>query len=145
MTANEMWNKFCESKNISLPICESWQFGDDADHLANLVLTGEKSATSSAYELYGIEGEDLPQIGEYNIILYSNGQAACITKTTNVYISKFNEISARHAFLEGEGDKSLPYWNEVHERFFSSELTQYDISFNNDILVVCEEFEVVYK
>ncbi|MGO1528704.1 MAG: ASCH domain-containing protein, partial [Senegalia sp. (in: firmicutes)] len=44
-----------------------------------------------------------------------------------------------------EGDKSLEYWRKAHINFFSRELEKYDIEFSEDMPVVFEEFEVVYK
>ena len=145
MKANEMWERFCDSIGEKLPMCESWEFGDDADALAMLVLNGDKRATCSAFDIYEIEGEELPKENEYNIILFSNGDAACITRTTKVYTCKFGEISARHAFLEGEGDKSLEYWKEVHKRFFTEDMKDYNLDFSEDMILLCEEFEVIYK
>lgn len=44
-----------------------------------------------------------------------------------------------------EGDRTLEYWREVHTSFFSNECVELGIPFEEDALVVCEEFEVVYK
>lgn len=30
----------------------------------------------------------------------------------------FDQVSERHAWLEGEGDRSLAYWREVHREAF---------------------------
>lgn len=49
-----------------------------ADELAKPVKDGIKPATTSAYELYELD-EDIPQAGEYNIILDSSTQPVCIT------------------------------------------------------------------
>ncbi|WP_419160564.1 ASCH domain-containing protein [Rossellomorea sp. BNER] len=39
-------------------------------------------------------------------------------------------------------DRSLDYWRKGHMDFFTAELDQ---SFSDDILVVWEEFKVIYK
>lgn len=106
-------------------------------------MLGEKTATSSLYMLYN--NEKLPKEGEYNIILNSKNEAKCITKTTKVYLKKFGEVSSEHAYKEGEGDKSLSYWSEVHERFFNECLASYNKKITLNDLVVCEEFELVHK
>jgi len=49
------------------------------------------------------------------------------------------------AEIEGEGDKSLKYWRRAHISFFSRELEEYNMKFTEDMPVVFEEFEVVYK
>ena len=51
--------------------------------------------------------------------------------------------TAEHAYKEGEGDRSLEYWRKVHEEFFTEELESIDQKFNEDIKLVCEEFELV--
>ena len=33
----------------------------------------------------------------------------------------FDEVSKEHAYKEGEGDRSLAYWRDVHEDFFAEE------------------------
>ena len=125
--------------------CDSWAFGDDADRLAKLVLQGVKIATSSAYALYAIDGESLPEAGEYSVILDSHDNAKCIIKTAKVYVTSFDKVSEAHACKEGEGDRSLAYWREVHEKFFTDQLKEAGLSFSPAMEVVCEEFEVVYK
>lgn len=57
----------------------------------------------------------------------------------------FSEVTAEHAYKEGEGDKSLDYWREVHEKFFAECLNEVGLKFTSDMKVVCEEFSVVFK
>lgn len=139
MTAEEMWNQSGLTGEY-----DAWSFGDDADKLAQLVKDGIKTATCSAYCFYEMEEEDLPEAGAYNIILDSDDQAVCIIRTTKVYITSFNEVTADHAFKEGEGDRSLEYWRDVHKSFFTEELKEVNLHFDEEMKLVCEEFEVVY-
>ncbi|MDE6376172.1 MAG: ASCH domain-containing protein [Ligilactobacillus sp.] len=146
MDATEMWHAFCadDHKLADMPH-EAWAFGCEPDLLAQLVLRGQKTATTSSYPLYALENEPLPQVGEYNIILDGNAKAVCITQTTKVYRTLFKDVSARHAYLEGEGDQSLAYWRKVHQDFFTAELAEVKLTFTPDLEVVCEEFEVVFR
>ena len=139
MTAEEMWNQSGLTGEY-----DAWSFGDDADKLAQLVKDGIKTATCSAYCFYEMEEEDLPEAGAYNIILDSDDQAVCIIRTTKIYITSFNEVTADHAFKEGEGDRSLEYWRDVHKSFFTEELKEVNLQFDEEMKLVCEEFEVVY-
>ena len=139
MTAQEMWKQSGLAGEY-----DAWSFGDDADGLAALVRAGIKTATCSAYDLYEAEGEDLPQAGDTSVILDSRDEAVCIIRTTRVYIVPFDEVSAEHAFREGEGDRSLEYWRKVHEVFFKEELASAGLEFSGNSKVVCEEFEAVY-
>ncbi len=140
MTAEEMWKQAGLTGE-----CDAWAFGDEADELAKLVKDGIKTGTSSAHIFYELEDEDLPEVGECSVILDSKEEPVCVIRTSKVYVVPFNEVSADHAFKEGEGDRSLVYWKEVHKEFFSEELAEVDREFNENMLVVCEEFEVIYK
>ena len=120
MTQKEMWLAY---KKINPEIgdeIDAWAFGALADELADLVLRGEKTVTASAYELYKLENEPLPQAGSFDVILDSQDRAVCIIEITKVSVLSFNQVSADHAFKEGEGDKSLAYWQQVHQAFLQS-------------------------
>ncbi|NRU38203.1 uncharacterized protein YhfF [Clostridium beijerinckii] len=39
----------------------------------------------------------------------------------------------------------MAYWRKVHKDFFSKELKEYDLDFDENMVVVCEEFELVWK
>jgi len=123
---------------------EAWSFGGDPDGLAQLVLSGEKTATCSALCFYEMDNERLPAQGDISVILNSNDEAVCIIETTKVYIARFDQVTASHALKEGEGDKSLEYWRKVHEEFFTNELREIDLRFDKNMNLVCEEFEVVW-
>ena len=139
MTAEEMWIQSGLTGEY-----DAWSFGDDADKLARLVRDGIKTATCSAYCFYEMEEETLPEAGSYNIILGSDDQAVCITRTTKVYVTPFSQVTADHAFKEGEGDRSLEYWRKVHKKFFTEDLKEAGLPFDEEMKLVCEEFEVVY-
>ena len=57
MTGKELWNLFIREKNLPEIISDydAWSFGSSADELAQLVVSGTKTATSSAYPLYGLK------------------------------------------------------------------------------------------
>jgi len=144
MTAQEMWEVFVKEKNIEDAEYDAWAFGDDADKLADLVRCGIKTGTSSAYPLYEVENEPLPEASGYSVILDSKDEAVCIIENTKVYVVPFGEVSSDHAFKEGEGDRSLTYWRKVHEAFFSACMEEAGLAFDENMKVVCEEFRVVY-
>ena len=147
MTELEMWTEFVRKyPEAAGANYEAWCYGSDAaNELAALTASGIKTATASAYPVYLLENEPLPKEGEYNIILYTDGTAACVTKTTHVYVTAFRDVSADHAYREGEGDRSLSYWRQVHEKFFAEEMTAAGLEFTEKMPVVCETFEVLLK
>lgn len=120
MEAEEMWMNYI-IKHPSNKTYEAWHFANDeknANELAEFVVNGEKTSTASGLCFYKIENEEVPKIGSFNIILDWDNNTKCITKTTKVYTVPFNGVTKEHAFKEGEGDKSLFYWKEVHGKFF---------------------------
>ena len=77
--------------------------------------------------------KDHPVIKPVSFDFSSCGHALCIIDT-----------GADHAFKEGEGDRSLSYWQSVHERFFRNEMEEYGLEFSEEMKIVCEEFKVVW-
>ena len=144
MTPKEMWQAY---KKINPEIgdeIDAWAFGALADELADLVLRGEKTATASIYDLYQINDEPIPQAGTFDVILDSQDRAVCIIEITKVSVLPFNKVSAEHAFKEGEGDKSLTYWQQVHQAFFTECLAEAGLEISQESGIVLEEFRKVY-
>ena len=125
MNEKEMWNLYIKNKDLKNNIYDAWSFGDSpsmANELAELVIKGIKTGTTSAYQTYELENSQLPLVGGLNIILDGDNNAVCITETTKVYVCSFLEVTEEHAFKEGEGNRSLSYWRHVHKDFFTREL-----------------------
>lgn len=143
MTAQEMWRSFCLAEKVSGEY-QAWAYGDDPDTLAELTLEGKKTATASAYPTYALEGEPLPQEGEYSVILNAREEAVCVIRTEKVTVCPFNQVGEEQAWKEGEGDRTLEYWRRVHRKFFSEELQTMGMVFDEEMPVVCEEFVRVF-
>ena len=146
MTAEQMWKLYVQQCPEAADCTyDAWSYGDAPDELAELTRKGIKTATASAYPIYDLEEEPLPETGGYSVVLDSKESAVCITRTERVFVLPFREVTEDQAFREGEGDRSLSYWREVHCRFFTEELAAYGMTFSEDMGVVCEEFEVVFS
>ncbi len=139
MRAEELWEQSGLTGDH-----EAWAFSDVPDKLAKLVMDGIKTATCSSYDVCLVQGEAIPKVGDYSIILDSGGDAVCIIQTVKVTVLPFCEVSVEQAYKEGEGDKSLAYWRQIHEKFLRKELASVGKDFDEDALVICEEFRVVY-
>ena len=118
---------------------EKWQFATKNDELIDLVLQGEKTATTSLYSEYN--KENIPKIGDQSIIVYNNGKDACLIENKNILITEFKNITSEIAFLEGEGDKSLNYYKKEHKELFK----KINKNFNENTPVVVEIFKVINK
>lgn len=143
------WQLFLEKENLNLPTPDAWMFGDQTkemgDELSFLVAEGKKTATCSLHKLYEIENESIPVVGEYDIILDGDKNPLLITQVTRVELIKMSDVTPELAKREGEGDLSYDYWYQAHEDFFSNELTALGLDFHPDILLVWEEFKVVFR
>ncbi len=147
----EYWQSFLNSfpkEKGTLPVdFQAWSFGNSpemADKLGDLVIQGIKTSTASLVWWYENGIEPFPEIGEYSIILDSQGQPKCIIQTTELSVQAFNEVGDDHAYLEGEGDRSLRYWQEVHWDFFSEECKELGKDPRENMPVLCERFKIVY-
>ena len=147
MTPEQFFNQAKQALHLpaDTPLQSAYQFGADPDTLADLVLTGTKTATTSAYDLYEPD-EALPQAGAYDVILNSQDKPICVTFTDSVEIKPFREVGADHAYHEGEGDRSYDYWRQVHVEFFIKEYAdEAGQVFDPDTAqMVLERFHVVY-
>ena len=146
------WNSFLETLPEDSPIrderyvAEAW--GDSprlADELGALIVDGTKTATCSALWEYETEGSALPEVGSKTIVLDGNNIPLCIVETIEVAVRPYNEIDARFAYKEGEGDRSLEYWRDAHWRFFSRTLPSIGRDPTMEMPLVCERFRVIYN
>lgn len=64
-------------------------------------------------------------------------------KTVEVEIKPMNKVPEDFAIAEGEGDRTYRYWKEVHEEFFKEELSKIDREYTEDMMLVCERFELI--
>jgi uncharacterized protein YhfF len=124
----------------------AWAFGATpahADDLLALVLEGVKTATASAVWDHEATGEPVPSEGELSIILDGRGTPRALIETTRVRIVAFHDVDASHAAAEGEGDRTLAHWREVHERYWR-EHSANPRGFEPAMPVVCETFRLLY-
>ena len=143
--AQQYWNEFWEGKEQP-SLVQAEQFGVDAemaDELAKLIIERKKTATCSGYDFYMWDNEPLPTVGLYTVVLDGRNEPVAIIKTTNVQIIPMNKVSPEFAAAEGEGDFSYEYWYEGHKAVFTQVMAEYGKEFSEDMLLVCESFELV--
>jgi uncharacterized protein YhfF len=120
-----------------------WAFGDSkqtANELCDLVLAGTKTATANPLYSYELNDEPVPEPGERNVVLDGSNRARCVIEYVEVEAIPFEEVDAKFAADEGEGDKSLKSWQSARQKLF--ERQGY---FSPDMLLVCTRFRVVQK
>ncbi|HEX3023160.1 MAG TPA: ASCH domain-containing protein [Lachnospiraceae bacterium] len=149
MRINEFWQEFIQYTGIDkdTKYLESFHFELTeklANELLHLVLIGQKKATASSLPGYEIEGNRIPQAGDYSIVTDWEGNPRCVIRTTNVRIIPFRDITYDICKLEGEDD-TLESWRKGHINFFEADGKELGYTFSEDMPVVFEEFEVVYQ
>lgn len=124
---------------------EAWAFGatpEHADELLALVLAGIKVGTASSLWDYEESGDPLPVVGELSIILDGAGAPRAVIETTAIDIVPFDEVDEAHAFAEGEDDRTLAQWREVHERYWRQH-SENPRGYAPDMPVICERFRLL--
>jgi uncharacterized protein YhfF len=110
------------------------------DRLNALVLAGKKVATAGLWQQeYVDEGEELDVVGERQVVLGGDDQAAAHVEITRVEVYAFGEVPWEFAAAEGEGDESIEEWRDGHRSYYANE----GITVDDDDLVVCVWFKVV--
>ena len=117
---------------------------ENANICAELVLSGIKTASCSLKESYKYTNYDIPMSGDLLIVTSWDHAPVCIVEITETKEVKFSEVKDLHAHKEGEGDKSLSWWNKAHVDFFSRECEELGIEFNKNMTLILEYFKVVY-
>ncbi|MGC1516390.1 MAG: ASCH domain-containing protein [Maribacter sp.] len=145
-----MWSDYTgaypEFKNDEQPESDSFHTNkEDADRLAQLILNGKKKAGSSLYSVYEKYQIDLPKIGRKQIVTNFEGEAVAIIEVTSVDILPFNQISEAYAAMDmGTNNGPLEKWKKAHWTFFSSFLKESGEEPTETMLIVCEQFKIIW-
>ncbi len=91
-----------------------------------------------------VNNEELPKVGELNIVTDWNRTPIAIIITTEIKLTPYNKINIQFAVLEGEGDKSLNYWKRVHKDYYTREMKGSQDNFSEDMIIVCQYFKTIY-
>ena len=138
--AQEYWDDYWKDREKPISV-SSGMFGDTPDELAQLVISGVKTATCSGHVFYEINNTPLPTTDDYFIILNHKEQPVAIIKNVEVTLIPMNEVTEEFAIAEGDG--SYDNWKSIHQRYFTSELQKVGLEFSEDMLLVCERFALI--
>ena len=149
MTVIEFWQEFLitTEKDPETNLLESFYFGiteKSANALLDLVLAGKKRATASSLLAYEATNESVPQVGDFSIVTDWEGNPKCIIETTAVTVIKFKDMTFDICKREGE-DENLESWRRNHTWYFAEDGRERGYSFSEEMPVVFEDFEVVFK
>ncbi len=123
------------------------RFGDnevDVNECLHWVVIGQKRATSPS--LWSIEAglDHHPQVGDLNVVIDWQGVACCVIQTQAVERRRFADVDEAYAWLEGEGDRSLAYWQRVHEAYYRRELAGTGVAFDPKMELILETFSCLW-
>jgi len=124
-----------------------WYLGNSREmalELAALVIAGTKTATASLVKTNEIEPDKAPLENGYSVVTDFDGDPMCIIQTTGIRHMPFNEVDAQFAFDEGEGDRTLRYWRDVHTSYFAREAAELGFDFDENSIVCCERFRLLF-
>ncbi len=134
----------------ALPVSEFAFPGPLRDQLVGAILDGSKTSTTATLIEYSIEGEDLPYVGGWELVIDSEGRGVAVIEVTEVRTARLADVDLQHVIDEGEGHTSLAQWRAGHEEFWhSAEMREAmgdpEFSVDDDTLVVLQRFRVVER
>ena len=136
-----------ECASSALVRSDCYHFSDtqeSANYCLALVLSRDKRATTSVLWAYEAEEEPLPEVGQLDVITDFAGTPRCLIETTGVEIRSYEDVDETFAFEEGEGDKSLAYWQSVHWEFCRKECATLAREATLDMPLVLQRFSLVH-
>jgi len=142
-----MWSEFCAATGAAGVPVDVFAFGltaEQADELGALVLEGPKRATAGLVADFETEGTPLPQVGDHNVFVLGDGKPAGVLRTTDIRIGPLSSADEQFAWDEGEGDRSLGYWLEVHRDYCRRRCEVLDVPYSEAVAVAFERFELVW-
>lgn len=147
-SVEEFWADFCAATGVSPDEpYQVWHFGNTLEmalELGQLVIAGKKTATASLAAVNEIKPHEAPIHGGYSVVTDINLFPGAVIRTTEIRHLPFDKVDTQFAADEGEGDQTLEYWRDVHWKYFTREAAELGIEFNNDSIVCCERFELLY-
>jgi uncharacterized protein YhfF len=114
-----------------------------AAKLAHLVVKGVKRGTTGWVAAQEREGSAIPEAGLVSIVTDGFGYAQCAIRSEQVEHLRFGDVGERHAWVEGEGDRTLACWREAHLAYFHDEGARVGLTFSEDAVVFFEHFVVL--
>lgn len=147
------WADYVNALPAGVPIpgsFDAWPFGADgedelADELAELVMRGIKTATSSVLTSYQDELRPIEQIGDHSVVLLSTGEPRCVIEITEVRTLSFDQVDAGFAADYGEGDRTLVWWREHLGDYYAQEAAALGRPFSGETQLVCKRFRVAHR
>ena len=121
-------------------------YGDSealSEELLALIRDGKKRAGTGLLWAYEADKEDIARTGDIEIVIDHLQRPALVTRIIRSEIIPFDQVDAKYAAIEGEGDGSLDYWRKAHWAFFSRECRRIGREPELTMPVICSVFELL--
>ncbi|MGW3998935.1 ASCH domain-containing protein [Amycolatopsis sp. NPDC004772] len=120
------------------------------DKLVAAILRGEKTSTTGLVAEYEKYGEELPVVGERELMIDSAGNGVAVLETTEVRVLPLSEVDLQHALDEGEGFTSVAEWRADHTDYWQSAemravMEDPEFAVDDTTLVVATRFVIVER
>jgi uncharacterized protein YhfF len=115
------------------------------ERILPLVLSGEKTITTTTPWLDDSDPEQKPAEGAFSVVVDADARPVAVLRTTNVRTLAFEAVTEDDTRYEGKPVRPLAAWREVHVRFFDRVLKPVGKAWTPGMPVTLERFEVVCR
>lgn len=112
---------------------------EEQTYLADLVLRGEKNATSSLKILQNFTDRKATKIGDIWQIRNGLNEDICVVEVIEVDVILFGDIDEVFAIQEGDG--TFDNWYDIHFNYYSKQLLIYELLLTNETELECVWFK----
>lgn len=112
---------------------------EEQTYLADLVLKGEKTATSSLKILQNLTDKKATKVGDIWQIKNGLNEDICVVEVIRVDVILFGDIDETFAIYEGDG--TLANWYDIHFNYYSKLLSSYEHLLINETELECVWFK----
>ncbi|HEY8607886.1 MAG TPA: ASCH domain-containing protein [Noviherbaspirillum sp.] len=116
---------------------------ESADHGAELILSGVKTATSSAFWDYP-DGR-IPFAGALSLLLGAHARPRAVLETQRIEVLRFGDIDEAFAAAYGEGDRTLAWFKAEIGAWYRRSAARCGERFTDDTRIICEWFAVARR
>lgn len=114
-----------------------------AARLAHLVVCGAKRGTALWLRAAVLDGSTIPEPGLVSVVTDGFGLPRCVIETLHVERLRLCDVTAEHAQIEAEGDRTLGDFYDGHMDCFSREAAQHGLTFDDKEELLFERFRVL--
>jgi uncharacterized protein YhfF len=141
------WQAFRTATGASASRYDVVSFADSPDvatALAELVVEGRKRATAGLLRQFGGDGEPLPVIGGYVVLVDGQGRPRAVWRTMELRLGALVSVDEAFAWDEGEDDRTRASWLALHRAFFGRYAERCGFELHDEAETIFERFEVVW-